>query len=375
MNMIVTPLEITFGRMIVLMGLPPFVFSFIFSLLLGFALIPIIRRLSPGQQVRDDGPSTHLTKSGTPTFGGLIFIIPVLVFGIFAPIAKVPAFLQSSDASGAGSIRDLSFPFLSVEGGSLSPLTAMVLLMLFSGLVGFIDDYIKVRINKNGLSASAKSILLLIGIIFFTAYYLYFSGMKPYFLIPFTDLSLGGVPIEPEGFGKLIYGAVIVAVLYFTGNSVNITDGVDGLASSVTTISAVFIGMIGSSLNSQMSRVSSFFVFAIAGGCAAFFMFNKHPARIFMGDTGSQALGAAIGASAVLMGTFWILIPVGIIYVAESLSVVIQVAHYKRTKERVFRMAPLHHHFELGGWSEWKVTAIFSIIGIIGGVLGLLMVL
>ena len=364
--------EITFGRMIVLMGLPPFVFVFLTALILGGVLIPLIRRVAPGQKVRDDGPAAHLRKSGTPTFGGIIFIIPVILFSVWAPMMNVPEFLQSGSRSQVQ--RTLSFQFLSVEGQSMSPMTAMALFMLFSGLVGFIDDYIKVRINKKGLNAAAKSVLLMIGITAFTIYYLWFSGVKPFFLIPFTDLSMGGIPVEPEGFGKLVYGAIIAAVLYFTGNSVNITDGVDGLASSVTTVSAVFIGIIGASLDSQMSRISSFFAFAIAGGCIAFFFYNRHPARIFMGDTGSQALGAGIGAAAVLMGVFWILIPVGIIYVVESLSVVIQVLHYKRTKERVFRMAPLHHHFELGGWSEWKVTAVFTFIGIIGGALGLWMV-
>ena len=119
----------------------------------------------------------------------------------------------------------------------------------------------------------------------------------------------------------------------------------------------------------------SFFAFAVAGACLAFFAYNRHPARLFMGDTGSQALGAGVAAIAVLSGIFWVLIPVGIIYVMEALSVVIQVAHFKRTRERIFRMAPLHHHFELGGWSEWKVIAVFCLVSVLGGLLGLWLVL
>ncbi len=338
------------------MGLPSFLLIFLATLILGAILIPILRKTAAGQPVRDDGPQTHLKKSGTPTFGGIMFLVPLLLFGIFAP-------------------RISLFSFLKVEGRDLSPLTAMAAFMFLSGIVGFIDDFVKVRISKKGLSAPVKSILLLLAITAFTVYYLYYSGIKPYFLMPFTDLSMGGVPIEVTGGGRLLYGAVIIAVLYMTGNSVNITDGVDGLAASVTTIAGVFLGVMGASLKSDYSLMASFFSFAITGACAAFFFYNRHPAKLFMGDTGSQALGAGIGAIAVLSGIFWILIPVGIVYVLESLSVVIQVTHYKRTHERVFRMAPLHHHFELGGWSEWKVIAVFCLIAVLGGLAGLLMVL
>lgn len=363
-------MQLSFGRMIVLLGLPSFIFVFFASLILGAILVPLFRRFIPGQQVRDDGPKTHLIKSGTPTFGGIIFIIPILVFAIFSPIIKNPNSAQS-----ANKISDCLFGFLNVKDAPISPLTAIAIFMLFVGVVGFIDDFVKIKINTKGLKPVVKSILLLIVIIVFTIYYLYFSGVEPYFLIPFTNLSMGGVPITLDNsLVKLGYGVLMSIVLYFTCNSVNITDGVDGLATSVTFISATILGIIGASLDSNMSRISSFLLFAIAGGCLAFLLFNRHPAKIFMGDTGSLALGAGIGASAVIMGVFWILIPVGIVYVLESLSVVIQVTHFKRTKERVFRMAPLHHHFELGGWSEWKVVSVFSVIGIIGGLLGLWMV-
>ncbi|MHB8963185.1 MAG: phospho-N-acetylmuramoyl-pentapeptide-transferase [Saccharofermentanales bacterium] len=342
--------------MIQLMGLPSFLFAFAATLIIGAALIPILRRLAVGQQVREDGPQTHLQKSGTPTFGGIMFILPLLAFGIGAPMIPV-------------------FSFLKVKGAGISPLTAVAIFVALSGVVGFIDDYIKVRVKKSGLGAIAKSVMLLAAITGFTVYYLNYSGIEPFFLMPFTDLSLGGNPIVLEGTGKLVYGLIIIAVLYFTGNSVNITDGVDGLAASVTVIASIVLGIMGASLGSDYSLMASFFAFAITGACLAFFLYNKHPAKLFMGDTGSQALGAAVGAVAVLSGIFWVLIPVGIIYVLESLSVVIQVWHYKRTNERVFRMAPLHHHFELGGWSEWKVIAVFCFVALIGGLVGLWMVL
>ncbi|MHB1453285.1 MAG: phospho-N-acetylmuramoyl-pentapeptide-transferase [Saccharofermentanales bacterium] len=349
-------MEITLWRMIQLMGLPSFLFTFFATLIIGAVLIPVLRRLAVGQQVREDGPQTHLSKSGTPTFGGIMFLLPLLAFGICAPMIPV-------------------FSFLKTEGAGIPPLTAAAVFMFLSGAVGFVDDYIKVRVRKNGLSAIAKSIMLLVVITGFTVYYLYYSGIEPYFLLPFTDLSQGGTPFVLAGAGKLVYGLIIIAVLYFTGNSVNITDGVDGLAASVTAIVSIFLGIMGASIQSEYSLMASFFTFAIAGACLAFFLYNRHPAKLFMGDTGSQALGAAVGAAAVISGIFWILIPVGIIYVMESLSVVIQVWHYKRTHERVFRMAPLHHHFELGGWSEWKVIAVFCFVSLIGGFVGLWMVL
>jgi len=266
------------------------------------------------------------------------------------------------------------FDFFLIEK-FIAPLTAMAIFTFIIGIVGFIDDFVKVKVNKKGLSALVKSILLIIVVAGFTIYYLYFSGTTPYILLPFTDLSTGGVPLEITGAGKIIYGIFIAFILYVTSNSVNLTDGVDGLAASVTAIVAATLGIMGASLNSQMSLSASFYSFAIAAGCVAFFFFNRHPAKIIMGDTGSQALGAAIAAIAILQGIPWILIPVGIIYVMESLSVLIQVYYFKRTKKRIFRMAPLHHHYELGGWSEWKVVGVFCLITSIGCAVGLWMVL
>lgn len=353
--MIMLFMELSLGRKIALMSVPPIIFVFLLTIIIGLILLPILRKLAIGQQVRDDGPKTHLSKSGTPTFGGIMFLIPLLIMGIVFPSFEV-------------------FKFLLVDK-LISPLTSIAIFTFLIGVVGFIDDFIKVKIRKSGLSAIAKSVLLLVVIVGYTIYYLYYSGVTPYILLPFTDLSLGGIPLEVTGAGKLIYGVFIVLVLYITSNSVNITDGVDGLASTITSIVAISLGIMGASLDSLYSRIGSFFAFAIAAGCIAFFFFNKHPAKLFMGDTGSQALGAGIAAIAVIMGIPWVIIPIGIIYVCESLSVIIQVTHFKRTKRRIFRMAPLHHHFELGGWSEWKVIFVFSLVTIVGCAIGLWMVL
>lgn len=347
-------MEMNPGRIMEL-GAASFIFVFSLTLLIGAILLPVLRKLAIGQQVRDDGPKTHLKKSGTPTFGGLMFLIPLLITGILFPALPL-------------------FRFLKVDG-AIAPVTAIALLTFLVGAVGFIDDYIKVKVDKKGLSATAKSLLLMVVITGYTIYYLYFSGIEPCFMLPFTDLSNGGTPIVLEGIWKIAYGLFVAFVLYVTSNSVNMTDGVDGLATSVTAIVALTLGVMGASLNSIYSRSASLFIFAAAAGCIAFFFYNRHTAKIIMGDTGSQALGAAVAASSILMGIPWILIPVGIIYVMESLSVLIQVSYFKRTKKRVFRMAPLHHHFELGGWSEWKVVGIFCLVTLTGCIVGLILVL
>lgn len=337
------------------LGVVPFAFVLALTLLIGAFLLPLLRKLSVGQQVREDGPSTHLVKSGTPTFGGIMFLIPLLITGAVFPLFPLYQYLRAGD--------------------QIAPLSAMAWFVFFIGVVGFVDDYIKVRIRKSGLSASAKSLLLLVVIAAYTVYYLCFSGVTPGFILPFTDMSAGGQIIEVTGLWKIPYGLFIAFVLYVTSNSVNITDGVDGLAASVTAIVCLTLGFMGLLLNTMYSRTASLYSFAAAAGCLAFFFYNRHPARLFMGDTGSQALGAAVAAAAILMGVPWIIVPIGIIYVMESTSVLIQVSYYKRTKKRIFRMAPLHHHFELGGWSEWKVIGIFCLVTVIGCLAGLAMIL
>lgn len=347
--------QLSLGRLVFLNSLMPFLFMIIATLITAFILLPILRRLNVGQQVRDDGPKSHEKKSGTPTFGGIMFILPLLLFGVFFPLMPINEFLL-------------------IEG-HMTQMTVMAVFTSLIGVVGFIDDYIKVRKNKKGLSPSLKSVLLLSVIILYTLYYLYFSGEQPFFFLPFTDITSDFYAITVSGAGKILYGVVIVFVLYATANAVNITDGIDGLASIVSFFAAFTVGVLGSVIASDMTRSAGIFAFAISAGCIVFFLFNKYPAKLFMGDTGSQALGAGIAASAIFMGLFWVLILVGIVYVIESLSVIIQVGHYKRTGRRIFEMAPLHHHFELKGWSEWKIIVVFSIITLGGCISALLIIL
>ncbi len=348
-------MQFSLGKLIFLNSLMPFVFVFAGTLITGAILLPVLRMLKAGQTVRDDGPKTHLSKSGTPTFGGLMFLIPLLVFGIVFPLLEIN--------------KNLDVP------GGVGIILPIAIFTFLVGMVGFIDDFVKVRMTIKGLSATAKSIMLLSVIIGFTVYYLYSSGMEPYFYVPFTGAKWQSSGVAVEGLWKLVYGAILVVVLYATTNSVNMTDGVDGLASLVTFISAFALGIMGSALGGPTGRSAAMFSFALSAGCFAFFMYNRHPAKIFMGDTGSQALGAGLAAAAIFMGLFWIILLIGIIYVLESLSVMIQVAYFKKTGRRIFKMAPLHHHFELSGWGEWKICIVFSIITIAGSLLAYLSIM
>lgn len=342
------------------------------TLAAGLIGLPLLRRINVGQQVRDDGPQSHLKKSGTPTFGGLFFLIPLI---------------------GASIYNGLTDPASRV-------LLALGFLILGFALVGFIDDYIKVRITKKGLSVQQKSLIMFAVSVAFTVYYLYLAPQQPFFLVPFLsgNPSVGSaVPIVITGFWKFLYGIFVVLYLFFVTNAVNITDGVDGLAASVTTISATGLCagavLLAASLTNRYaavkdsgsgaaylagienSRSAAILAAAVAGGCIGFLFFNRHPAKIFMGDTGSQALGAALAGIALIIGAPWLILFVGVIYIIEAFSVMIQVAYFRRTGgKRLFRMSPIHHHFELGGWSEEKIVFVFSLITLIGSALGVLIV-
>lgn len=315
----------------------------ILTLLTGWVGLPALRRLHVGQTVRDDGPSSHFKKSGTPTFGGFFFLIPLALLGVFACF----------------------------QGAALRPLAVLILLMLLFALVGFIDDFIKVRINKKGLSVRQKTLLLMIFSTLFVIYYLWIEPQQAFFLIPVSAKT-----IAITGWFKIPYAIFAVVYLFFVCNAVNLTDGVDGLASSVTVIASLALAAAGFILEKAVPNVEPavWLSFAIAAGCFGFLAFNRHPAKVFMGDTGSQALGAGIAGIALLYGAPWLVLLVGIIYIAEALSVVIQVTYFKRTGgKRIFRMSPIHHHFELGGWEEKKIVRVFSLITLAGSALGLLL--
>ena len=313
------------------------------TVLLGMIGIPVLRRLRVGQTVRDDGPRSHFSKSGTPTFGGFFFLIPLFFLGLVSFLSD-----EIPDQTGI-----------------------LILLMLAFGGVGFLDDWIKVRISKKGLSVKQKTILLLLISIAFSYYYLYASPDAAVFRMP-----LNGPVWEITGWLRIPYAVFIILVLFFTSNSVNLTDGVDGLAASVTVISCLSLGNAGLAILPQADAVtgSALVAFSISGGCLGFLIFNHHPARVFMGDTGSQALGAGFTGIALFYGVPWLILLVGVIYVAESLSVIIQVIYFKRTGgRRIFRMSPIHHHYELGGWSENRIVSVICLVTLIGSVIGLLM--
>lgn len=315
---------------------------FLLTLFLGKIGLPYIRKLHLGQTVRDDGPKTHFKKSGTPTFGGLFFLIPFALTALILPL--------------------INRTFISYS-------VIMILTSLF-GLVGFLDDYIKVRVDKGGLSVWQKTVGLTIVCSLFAAWFLWFSGFEPFLYIPFIKeriLIVGG--------WKILYFVFIILFLFFMSNAVNITDGIDGLVSSLMPVTSLFLGVFLYLIEQDKTEVMPLLAAcaALMGGPLGFLFYNRHPAKIFMGDTGSQALGACFAATSLLAGVPWIIILIGLIYILEAFSTLLQVFYFKVTKgKRLFRMAPLHHHFELGGWSEKKVVLNFNIFTVFCGVLSLL---
>ena len=310
-----------------------FISAFVLALICGPILIPVLRRLKFGQTVRDDGPATHFKKTGTPTIGGIIFLIPILILSVFF-------------AKDYPEILPLAFVTIGF------------------GTIGFIDDFIKVvKKRKDGLYANQKMIGLLIIASAFAFYIAQFTEVGTDIIIPFMgadvtfDLAWLFVPFT-------------IFVLIAVTNSVNITDGLDGLAAGVTLIVMVFFTLVA--MTRQEWDYLKIFSAIVGGGCLGFLAFNAHPARVFMGDSGSLALGGAVGAIAIMMKIPLLIVIVGSIYVIESLSVIIQVSSFKLRGKRVFKMAPLHHHFELVGWKETKVVYVFWTITIISCVVGLL---
>ena len=308
--------------------------SFIICALLCPIFIPLLHRLKFGQQVRDDGPQKHLKKSGTPTMGGIVIMLAIL--------------------AGAGIF---SFKYREI--------LPVLLFTLGNGLIGFIDDFLKIRKKQSeGLSVKAKLALqLLITGIF--AYYLYKSGSTRQVLIPFTGGMSTGLMVD---LGILFFPAVFFIVLG-TDNGVNFTDGLDGLCSSVTIVVALFFALTAIKENIPVAPMSA----AVTGSLLAFLLYNVYPAKIFMGDTGSLALGGYVSGMALIMRMPLFIAVIGFVYLAEVLSVIIQVGYFKKTKgKRFFKMAPIHHHFEISGWSETRVVAVFTVVSTILSLLAFL---
>jgi len=307
--------------------------SFGVVVLLGPLAIPLLRRLKFGQVVREDGPAAHKAKTGTPTMGGLMMLA-----GITAAVLVV--------------YRDSPQAWL------------MWMVTLSCGGLGFIDDYIKVVLKRNlGLKAKQK----LLGQIVIA---LLFSWLVTQTMGRGTELWIPGLDQRWDvGF---LFHALVFFIIVGTTNAVNLTDGLDGLAAGTSVVACGIFAGIAYYL--AQFAVAGFFA-AVTGACLGFLVYNRHPAKIFMGDTGSLALGGALAAGAVLTRTELVLPLIGAIFVAEALSVIIQVISFKSTGRRVFRMSPLHHHFELGGWSETKVVGVFWLVGLVCGLLGLWVVL
>lgn len=289
-------------------------------------LLPLLKKLNAGQSIREDGPQAHFAKSGTPTIGGLSFIFAVTVI-----------------CAAAGLDRDM----LVMLGG-----------LLGYGAIGFADDYIKVVRKRNlGLTALQKIALQLAVALLIS---LYASGRGTSVFLPFFKIA-----VEL----KWLYIPLMMFIFLAMSNSVNLTDGLDGLASGVTAAAASCFAVIGYAAGADSM---SCFMAAVAGGCLGFLLYNRHPAKLFMGDTGSMALGGGLAAAAIVSG-YELLLPIaGGIYVAEAVSVIIQVFVFKtQNGRRFFRMAPLHHHFELGGWSEVKIVRVFTAVTCALGILAL----
>lgn len=295
--------------------------SFCISALLGPVLIPWLRKLKIGQTVREDGPAGHLKKNGTPTMGGLLILLSV--------VAVTLVFAEDH------------------------PKTAPILFLTAGfGLIGFLDDYIKVVCRRSmGLSPLQK----------FTGQ-LAVTGIFAFYLLKFTDVSLAmKVPFCPDRY--LDFGVWNIPILFFvvlgTVNGVNFTDGLDGLAGSVTVIVAVFFTVVAIGTGSGIEPVTC----AVTGALLGFLLFNVHPAEVFMGDTGSLALGGFVAACGYMLQMPLFIAIVGVVYMVEVISVILQVGYFKLSGgKRIFKMAPLHHHFELCGWSETRISALFTIV-------------
>ncbi|NLP47321.1 MAG: phospho-N-acetylmuramoyl-pentapeptide-transferase [Clostridiales bacterium] len=317
--------------------------SFFVTAVLGFALIPWLLKYKIGQKIHEDGPETHKVKEGTPTMGGIMFIVATAV--------ALAVGLFTSKLMG---LNIVTGDFLAAELMQTTFWSGVFMAFAFA-LVGFMDDFIIILKKRNkGLNIKQKTILQLVIIFAYLAsLYLGMKG-KPYMFVPFV----GNVEMGPFFW---VFGAI---VMYATTNSVNFTDGVDGLCASVTLTTALALLVIA--LMRSMFGVGMLAA-VLAGGCAGFLVWNKNPAKVFMGDTGSLFLGGMVLALVYCLNTPLILLPVGLIYVIEGASDVIQIFSYKVFGRRVFKMAPIHHHFEKSGWTEKKVVKVFTLVNILGG--------
>lgn len=312
--------------------------------ILGFGMIPWLRKLKFGQTILDIGPKWHSSKQGTPTMGGLMFIIGTLAAIITASVTDK---LSGGDIIASGSL---------IPEEMYTKLWSGIIMALAFGLIGFADDYIKVVKRQNlGLTIKQKTVMqFFVCLAYLTSLYMGMNG-EPHMFVPF----FGTVRM---GFFHWIFGIIFI---YATVNSVNFTDGVDGLCSSVTVTAAASIGVVAAFKGLFGFSMAAA---ALAGACFGFFLWNRNPAKVFMGDTGSMFLGGMIVALCYAVGCPLILLLAGLVYVIEGASDVLQIVYFKKTGgKRLFKMAPVHHHFEMCGWSEKKITFVFTAVNLIGG--------
>ena len=329
--------------------------AFLITSVIGMWLIPFLRRLHFGQTILDIGPAWHKSKQGTPTMGGIMFIAGITIAILAGWLTLELSEQGVADASAAGSFY--------LWGG--------LLMALAFGLIGFLDDYISVVKKQNlGLKAGQKSLAqLLVAVVYLAAQQIFAPTTS--FWLPFIgDLDIG-----------IFYYPLMLFIIVGTVNAVNLTDGIDGLDASVTMVAAMGFMVIASIAGfSQMNllaaqNITDYFRAALAGGCLGFLVWNFHPAKVFMGDTGSLFLGGMVVSLAFGLRRPVLLVFIGIVYVVETLSDIIQIGSVKLTGKRVFKMAPIHHHFEMSGWSEVKIVAVFSAVTAVGCLIAVLLVL
>lgn len=312
--------------------------SFVATVVLALIIIPILRKLKVGQIEREEGPKSHLKKQGTPTMGGIIMIIVLIIVG---------AFLYIDFSKDQPDVANAILPLIGVSVGF--------------GLIGFVDDFKKLFFkNTKGLSPRAKMLGLLIVAVAYTIVLTNVFNLGTDTYIPFVKEYIT-LPIW-------VYIPFAVLVMLATTNAINLTDGIDGLSTSVTTIIITCLTVISVLLGvKEVTAVGAILI----GACLGFLLFNLHPAKVMMGDTGSLMLGGAIAGIALYLKMPLLLLILAIIPIIETLSVMIQVTYYKKTGNRVFKMTPIHHHFELSGWKENKIVSVFSLVTLVFCIIGL----
>ncbi len=317
-----------------------FLVAFVFTVIVGKITIPILKKCKIGQNEREDGPRSHLRKQGTPTMGGIIMIISIVALSTVTSLV----WLRTGEMD---NIKDLVPVCLAAIG---------------FGIVGFVDDFKKLVLkNTEGLNPKLKMLGLLIIATIFTIYLSNVAKIGTDILIPFTDYKIT-MP-------TLVYIPFTILVMLSATNAVNLTDGIDGLAATVLTIITLSLTVI--SIKCEEAGIATFSTI-VAGSCAGFLIYNVYKAKVFMGDTGSLLLGGVISSIAIYIKNPLLLVIIAIVPILETLSVIMQVISFRFTGKRMFRMAPLHHHFELSGWRENKVVVVFGFITLIFCILGVL---